>query len=49
MLKEQIQAEIKKISDRINVLEAEKINEKYINPLYAERSMLIQEMLKANE
>lgn len=46
MSREQIQQEIKKITDRIQVLEAEKTAEKYIRPLYAERSMLMHKLLE---
>lgn len=49
MSKEYINEQIKKISDRIHVLEAEKTNDKYIRPLYAERSMLIQKLWEVNE
>ena len=44
MTREQIQEEIKKITDRIVVLEAEKTAEKYMRSLYSERQFLIQQL-----
>ena len=44
MTRDQIQEEIGKITERITVLEAEKAQEKYIRPLYAERSYLISKL-----
>ncbi len=44
MTDRQIEEEIKKLSDRIAVLEAEKAPEKFIRNLYAERSFLIHKM-----
>ncbi len=44
MTREQIQNEIKVLTERITVLEAEKAQEKYIRPLYAERSFLISKL-----
>ena len=44
MTKEQIQEEIKKITDCIFVLEAEKTAEKYMRSLYSERQMLIHKL-----
>ncbi len=44
MTDRQIEEEIKKLSDRIAVLEAEKAPEKFIRNLYAERSFLIYKM-----
>lgn len=44
MTKEQIQEEIKKITDRIHVLEAEKTAEKYMRSLYSERQMLLHKL-----
>lgn len=32
---------VKNLTERINVLEAERVNEKYIRPLYEERSALL--------
>lgn len=49
MSKEYVHEQIKKINDRINVLEAEKTAEKYIQPLYAERTMLIQKLWEKHE
>lgn len=44
MTREQIQEEIKKITDRIIVLEAEKTAEKYMRSLYSERQFLLQQL-----
>ena len=44
MTDKQIEEEIKKLSERIAVLEAEKAPEKFIRNLYAERSFLIHKM-----
>lgn len=44
MTDRQVEEEIKKLSDRIAVLEAEKAPEKFIRNLYAERSFLIHKM-----
>ena len=44
MTKEQLQDEIKRITDRIFVLEAEKTAEKYMRSLYSERQFLIQQL-----
>lgn len=43
----QTEEEIKKLSDRIAVLEAEKAPEKFIRNLYAERSFLIHKKTEA--
>lgn len=44
---EKIQEKIKSLTERIHVLEAERTNEKYILPLYAERSTLLDKIQKA--
>lgn len=44
MTKEQLQDEIKRITERIFVLEAEKTAEKYMRSLYSERQFLIQQL-----
>ncbi len=44
MTREQLQDEIKRITDRIVVLEAEKTAEKYMRSLYSERQFLIQRL-----
>jgi hypothetical protein len=44
MTKEQVLEEIKKITDRIIVLEAEKTAEKYMRSLYSERQMLLHKL-----
>lgn len=44
MTREQIQEQIKQITDRIVVLEAEKTAEKYMRSLYSERQFLIQQL-----
>ena len=44
---DKIQETIKSLTERINVLEAERANEKYILPLYTERSMLLDKIQKA--
>jgi hypothetical protein len=44
MKREHIQEEIRKLNERITVLEAEKAQEKYIRPLYSERSYLISQL-----
>lgn len=42
-----IQDMIKNISDRIHVLESERVAEKYIQPLYRERSELLKMVTSA--
>jgi len=49
MSKKQFEEELKNITDRIVVLETEKVNEKYIQPLYTERSKMIQKWWETNE
>jgi len=44
MTREQIQQQIKQLTDRIVVLEAEKTAEKYMRSLYSERQFLIQQL-----
>lgn len=44
MTREQLQEEIKRITERIFVLEAEKTAEKYMRSLYSERQFLIQQL-----
>jgi hypothetical protein len=44
MTRDQIQEELKKLTERIYVLEAEKAQDKFIRPLYAERSYLISKL-----
>lgn len=44
MTREQLQDEIKRITERIFVLEAEKTAEKYMRSLYSERQFLIQQL-----
>ncbi len=47
MTREQLQDEIKRITDRIVVLEAEKTAEKYMRSLYSERQFLIQRLTES--
>jgi hypothetical protein len=49
MSRKHLEEELKKIADRIIVLESEKVDEKYIKPLYTERSKMIQKWRETNE
>lgn len=45
---DKIQETIKSLTERIHVLEAERANEKYIQPLYKERSELLKMVVAAD-
>ena len=49
MTVEQIETSIRMISERIHVLEAEKVQEKYVRPLYAERQSLLSALIGASK
>lgn len=49
MSRKHLEEELKIIADRIMVLESEKVDEKYIKPLYTERSKMIQKLWETNE
>ena len=48
-MRKKLEDELKIIDDRIMVLESEKVNEKYIKPLYTERSKMIQKWWEIDE
>jgi hypothetical protein len=49
MSRKHLEEELKIIADRIMVLESEKVDEKYIKPLYTERSKMIQKWWETDE
>jgi hypothetical protein len=47
MTLEEIHNRIQELTTRIHVLESEKVDEKYVQPLYFERNMLLNRIIKA--
>ena len=46
---EHIESSVRSLNERIVVLEAEKVSEKYIRPLYSERQLLLSALIRARQ